>query len=251
MPAQKYPLILEIHGGPFAPTGPLLDRLPALRGGRLRRALRQPARLDRLRPGVRRRDRQDLSRARLRRPDERGRCRDRERPCRSRQSVRHRRLGRRHPTAWIVGKTDRFKAAAAQKPVINWTSMALTVRRRRPSSPLLARQDAVGKPAILLVTFTAQPGRQRQDPDPGRGRQRRLSHARQRSRAILHRAQAQGVPTDVREGARRQPRRIAARPSQSAAKASAIIAWFDRYRTKADRAGRLDRRGFPARPRAN
>ncbi|MEO7564748.1 MAG: S9 family peptidase, partial [Sphingomicrobium sp.] len=29
-------------------------------------------------------------------------------------------------TAWIIGKTDRFKAAAAQKPVINWTSMALT-----------------------------------------------------------------------------------------------------------------------------
>ena len=29
-------------------------------------------------------------------------------------------------TAWIVGKTNRFKAAAAQKPVINWTSMALT-----------------------------------------------------------------------------------------------------------------------------
>ena len=29
-------------------------------------------------------------------------------------------------TAWLIGKTDRFKAAAAQKPVINWTSMALT-----------------------------------------------------------------------------------------------------------------------------
>ena len=29
-------------------------------------------------------------------------------------------------TAWIVGKTDRFRAAAAQKPVINWTSLALT-----------------------------------------------------------------------------------------------------------------------------
>lgn len=28
-------------------------------------------------------------------------------------------------TAWIVGKTDRFKAAASIKPVINWTSMAL------------------------------------------------------------------------------------------------------------------------------
>ena len=29
-------------------------------------------------------------------------------------------------TAWIVGKTDRFKAAAAQKPVINWTSEVLS-----------------------------------------------------------------------------------------------------------------------------
>jgi dipeptidyl aminopeptidase/acylaminoacyl peptidase len=29
-------------------------------------------------------------------------------------------------TAWIVGKTDRFKAAATQKPVIDWASFALT-----------------------------------------------------------------------------------------------------------------------------
>ena len=29
-------------------------------------------------------------------------------------------------TAWIVGKTDRFKAAAAQKPVIDWASYVLT-----------------------------------------------------------------------------------------------------------------------------
>lgn len=29
-------------------------------------------------------------------------------------------------TAWIVGKTQRFKAAAVQKPVINWTSWLLT-----------------------------------------------------------------------------------------------------------------------------
>jgi dipeptidyl aminopeptidase/acylaminoacyl peptidase len=28
-------------------------------------------------------------------------------------------------TAWIIGKTDRFKAAAVQKPVINWTSQTL------------------------------------------------------------------------------------------------------------------------------
>src|SRR5439155_17408335 len=30
-------------------------------------------------------------------------------------------------TAWIVGKTHRFRAAATQKPVINWTSEVLTV----------------------------------------------------------------------------------------------------------------------------
>ena len=29
-------------------------------------------------------------------------------------------------TAWIVGKTDRFRAAVAVNPVINWTSLALT-----------------------------------------------------------------------------------------------------------------------------
>jgi acylaminoacyl-peptidase len=29
-------------------------------------------------------------------------------------------------TAWIVGSTDRFRAAAVQKPVINWASFALT-----------------------------------------------------------------------------------------------------------------------------
>ena len=29
-------------------------------------------------------------------------------------------------TAWIVGKTDRFRAAAAVNPVINWTSLTLT-----------------------------------------------------------------------------------------------------------------------------
>ena len=30
-------------------------------------------------------------------------------------------------TAWIIGKTSRFKAAATQKPVINWISEALTM----------------------------------------------------------------------------------------------------------------------------
>lgn len=32
-------------------------------------------------------------------------------------------------TAWIVGSTDRFRAAVVQKPVINWTSFVLTADR--------------------------------------------------------------------------------------------------------------------------
>ena len=73
----------------------ILDRRPALRVGRLRGALHQPARLDFVRRGVRQPDRQGLSGPRLRRPDERGRRRDRHRPCRPQQPVRDRRLGRR------------------------------------------------------------------------------------------------------------------------------------------------------------
>ncbi len=48
-------------------------------------------------------------------------------------------------TAWLVGKTDRFKAAAAQKPVINWTSMALTSDGMPVLRPLLDRRAAVGE----------------------------------------------------------------------------------------------------------
>ena len=38
-------------------------------------------------------------------------------------------------TAWIVGKTDRFRAAATQKPVIDWASWGLTADIAGFSSP--------------------------------------------------------------------------------------------------------------------
>ena len=38
-------------------------------------------------------------------------------------------------TAWIVGKTNRFRAAASQKPVINWTEHGPDHGLRRRSSP--------------------------------------------------------------------------------------------------------------------
>ncbi len=72
-------------------------------------------------------------------------------------------------TAWIVGKTDRFKAAVSQKPVINWTSEVLTTDGYTGYGELLVRQDAVGRSCGLLEALAAVPGRQRQDPDHGDG----------------------------------------------------------------------------------
>ena len=64
-PTRKYPLILNVHGGPQQPwTDALPRRLAGLPGQGLRRRLPQPDRLDRLRPGLRRRDLLRLGRAR-------------------------------------------------------------------------------------------------------------------------------------------------------------------------------------------
>ncbi len=82
-------------------------------------------------------------------------------------------------TAWLIGKTDRFKAAASQKPVINWTSMAVDRGRPAVFRSLLAGLPPMGKLPGLLVPLAAQPDGQRQDSDPRRGRSRGLSHPRQ------------------------------------------------------------------------
>ena len=69
-PAKKYPLILNVHGGPQSAVGRRVPRrLAGLPGRGLRRGVPQPDRLDRLRPGVHRRDLGRLGRQGLRRPD--------------------------------------------------------------------------------------------------------------------------------------------------------------------------------------
>ncbi len=110
-------------------------------------------------------------------------------------------------TAWIVGKTDRFRAAATQKPVIDLASFVADDRLRRWLFAGLAQGTSVGGSAGLLEIFAAQPGRQRQDADARRGRQRGLSHAGQRGGAILHGAAAARRTDGAGEGARRKPRR--------------------------------------------
>lgn len=136
-------------------------------------------------------------------------------------------------TAWIVGKTDRFKAAATQKPVINWISEALTM----DATPFTSRywfdkrpwEDPMGywnRSPLSLVgnvktpTLVVVGSEDYRTPD---------SESEQYYAAL----QLRGVPTAFLKVPGASHHGLAGRPSQAAAKASAILAWFDKYRTGA------------------
>jgi dipeptidyl aminopeptidase/acylaminoacyl peptidase len=132
-------------------------------------------------------------------------------------------------TTWIVGKTDRFKAAAAQKPVINWTSEALTMDAttftsrywfdKRPwEDPMAywARSPLSLVGNIKTPTLVVVGSQDYRTP---------VSESEQLYAAL----QLQGVPTALVKVPGASHGGIAARPSQAAAKASAILAWFGRY----------------------
>jgi dipeptidyl aminopeptidase/acylaminoacyl peptidase len=135
-------------------------------------------------------------------------------------------------TAWIVGKTNRFKAAVTQKPVINWISEALTMDgtaftstywfRKRPweepmeywrRSPLSLVGNVETPTAVVVGSNDYRTP---------------VSESEQYYAAL----QIRGVPTMLVKVPEASHGGIAARPSQAAAKASAVIAWFDRYRGK-------------------
>ena len=134
-------------------------------------------------------------------------------------------------TAWTVGKTDRFKAAVSQKPVINWTSEVLTVDfyvdqaqnwfgknpwedqaqywKRSP----LSLVGNVQTPTLLMVG-----SEDKRTPS---------SEAEQFYQALKLR----GVDTAMIRVPGASHHGLSERPSQEAAEASAILAWFARYRT--------------------
>ena len=182
---QKYPLILEIHGGPFANYGAALRlRDAALRGRRLRRALHQPARQHQLRRGVRQPDPPRLPGPRLRRPDVGRRRRDRAGVTSTSGNLFVTGgSGGGVLTAWIVGKTDRFRAAVAAKPVINWYSFVLTA----DATSFFYKYWFPGFPwehrGALHEALAALAGRQRQDADDADDRRGRTTARRSRSRS--------------------------------------------------------------------
>ncbi len=132
-------------------------------------------------------------------------------------------------TAWIIGKTDRFKAAAVQKPVIDWASFSLTTDayayiikhwfRAYPwqdpdaywkRSPL-SLVGNVKTPAMVVVGEDDM-----RTPD---------SEAEQYYQALKLR----DVPAALVKVPGASHGGLARRPSQSAAKAAAILAWFHKY----------------------
>jgi dipeptidyl aminopeptidase/acylaminoacyl peptidase len=134
-------------------------------------------------------------------------------------------------TSWIVGKTHRFKAAVAQKPVINWTSEVLTT----DIYPFMARdwfdkppwEDPQGywrRSPLSLVGNVTTPTMLMVGTDDHRTPP---SEAEQFFQAL----QLRGIPTAMIRVPGASHGGLADRPSQQAAEASAILAWFGRYRT--------------------
>lgn len=230
-PAKKYPLILEIHGGPFAAYGPSFstdDQLYAAAGYAVVYANPRGStsygeafanQIDKAYPSH---DYDDLMSA-LDAAIAKGFI-DKDALFVTGGS------GGGLLTAWIVGKTDRFRAAASQKPVINWSSFVLT----SDMTPYFSRywfgkfpwEDIAGywarsplslagnvKTPTLVVVGSAD----YRTPD---------SEAEQFYEAL----QLRKIPTALVKVPGANHGGLAERPSQSAAKASAILAWFERYR---------------------
>ena len=137
-------------------------------------------------------------------------------------------------TAWIVGKTDRFAAAAVQKPVINWASFVLhadgipffakywfgelpweDIDHYWSRSPL----SLVGNVTTPTMLVTGEVDYRTP-----------MSETEQYYAAL----KLEGVPTAMV----RVPEAshgIASRPSQLLTKVAHILGWFDRYPTRSTR----------------
>jgi acylaminoacyl-peptidase len=131
-------------------------------------------------------------------------------------------------TAWIVGKTDRFNAAVVAKPVINWTSFALTSdithfvsRHWFPAMPWEEPDAYWERSPLSLVGNVSTPtalltGEEDfRTPMPESEQYYQALKLRKVDTALIR------IP-EASHG-------IAARPSQLIAKVDNILAWFARY----------------------
>lgn len=136
-------------------------------------------------------------------------------------------------TAWIVGRTHRFRAAAPQKAMVNWMSQSLTTDMYttipRYWFGVLPWEDPglfwKHSPLSLVANVTTPTLMVVGDRDY----RTPLSESEQFYQAL----QLRGVPTRLLMVPGASHGSLASRPSQSAARISAILAWFNDF----DRAG--------------
>lgn len=131
-------------------------------------------------------------------------------------------------TAWIVGKTDRFQAAASIKPVINWASFVLTAdmynffsRNWFPARPWEQPEEYWRRSPLSLVGNVRTPTMVMTGEADHRTP---ITESEQYYQAL----RLQGVDTLLIRvpGA---PHHIASRPTHLMAKVANILAWFERY----------------------
>ena len=132
-------------------------------------------------------------------------------------------------TAWMIGKNNRFRAAAVIKPVMNWISKTLTAdnyygyaNSRYPGQPWENMDTYMKFSPISLVGNIQTPTLVMVGTSDLRTP---LSEAKQ----LYHALKIRRIETALVEvpGA---PHFISRRPSQLITKIEHILAWFDRYR---------------------
>ncbi len=131
-------------------------------------------------------------------------------------------------TAWIIGKTQRFRAAAVIKPVMNWYSKTLTAdnwfryyETRIPGVPWTNPEDYLKFSPISLVGNVETPTLVMVGLDD-------LRTPPSEAKQLYHALKYRRIPTALVElpGASHF---IARRPSQLIDKIGNILAWFDRH----------------------
>jgi dipeptidyl aminopeptidase/acylaminoacyl peptidase len=132
-------------------------------------------------------------------------------------------------TAWIVGKTTRFRAAAVVKPVINWYSKVLVADNyygyhnyRYPGSPWENPEAYMKYSPISLVGNVSTPSMVMVGTAD-------LRTPLSESKQFYHALKLRKVDTALVKipGASHN---ISARPSQLITKVAHILAWFEKYR---------------------
>ncbi|MBY6205345.1 alpha/beta hydrolase family protein [Halomonas denitrificans] len=137
-------------------------------------------------------------------------------------------------TAWIVGSTDRFRAAVVAKPVINWTSFVLTAdytpffhRYWFPAPPWEAQDEYWRRSPLSRVGNVTTPTMVL----TGEADWRTPMWESEQFYQALKLRGIDSVLVRIPEA----PHGIAARPSQMASKIRHILAWFERYDTDSER----------------